>query len=54
MVDWLACLPLDSRFAGSNLSEDDGFLREIKICSMTSIRGEVRPSVHVARFYGML
>jgi hypothetical protein len=26
----LACLPLDSRFAGSNPAEDDGFLRVIK------------------------
>jgi hypothetical protein len=25
VVWWLACLPLDPRFAGSNPAEDDGF-----------------------------
>jgi hypothetical protein len=27
----VACLPLDPRFAGLNLDEDDGFLRAIRI-----------------------
>jgi hypothetical protein len=39
----VACLPLDPRFAGSNMAEDDGLLRETKICSTTSF-GEVKPS----------
>jgi hypothetical protein len=38
----VAYLPLDSRFACSNLAEDDGFLRVIKIRSKISFRGEVR------------
>jgi hypothetical protein len=37
-------LPLDPRFAGSNLAEDDGFLTGIKIHSMTSFTGEVKLS----------
>jgi hypothetical protein len=40
---WLACLPLDSRFAESNPAEGDGFLRLIKIRSTPSIGGELRP-----------
>jgi hypothetical protein len=36
-------LPLHPRFAGSNVDEDDGLLREIKICNMTSYGGEVKP-----------
>jgi hypothetical protein len=36
---------LDPSFAGSKVVEDDGFLRAIKISSMTSFRGEVKPSV---------
>jgi hypothetical protein len=36
---------LDPRFEGSNPVEDDGFLRAIKICTTTSVRGEVKPSV---------
>jgi hypothetical protein len=54
VVLWLACLPLDSRLAGSNQSEDNGFLRGTKIRSKTSFGGEVKLSVHVVRFYGML
>jgi hypothetical protein len=34
---------LDSRFAGSNLAEDDGFLRAIKLPSTPSFRGEIKP-----------
>jgi hypothetical protein len=34
---------LDPRFAGSNPAEDDGYLMVIKICSMTSFKGEVKP-----------
>jgi hypothetical protein len=45
MVQWLLCLLLDLRFVESDLAEDDGFLREIKICSMTSFREEVKPMV---------
>jgi hypothetical protein len=36
VVQWLACLPLDPRFAGSIPAEDDGF---------PSFGGEVKPSV---------
>jgi hypothetical protein len=46
----VACYPLDPRFAGSNPAEDDGFLRVIKIRSMTSFGGEVKPSVPCRRF----
>jgi hypothetical protein len=44
----IACLPLDTRFAGSNPAEDDGFLRVIKIRSTTSFGGEVSRRSHVA------
>jgi hypothetical protein len=40
--------------AGSNPVKDDGFLRAIKIRSTTSFGGEVKPTAHVERFYGML
>jgi hypothetical protein len=46
----VACLPLDPRFTGSNLAEDDGFLRVIKIHSTTSFGGEVKLSVPCCRF----
>jgi hypothetical protein len=39
---------------GSNLAKNDGFLMAIKISSTTSIGGEVKPSVHFIRFYGIL
>jgi hypothetical protein len=45
---------LDTGFAGSNLDEDDEFLMEIKIRSLTSLGGEVKLSVHVVSFYGTL
>jgi hypothetical protein len=45
MVYWLSYLALDTRFAGSNQTEYDGFLMEIKISSMNSFGGEVKPSV---------
>jgi hypothetical protein len=50
----LAYLPLDPRFAGSNPTKDNGFLRAIKIHSIPFFRGEVKPSAHVVRLYGML
>jgi hypothetical protein len=34
---------LDARLAGSNLTEDDEFLRVIKIRSTISFGGEVKP-----------
>jgi hypothetical protein len=43
----VACLPLDPRFAGSNLAEDDGYLRVIKV---TFFGGEVKLSVLCCRF----
>jgi hypothetical protein len=36
---------LDPRFRDSNPAEDDGFLRAITIRSITSLGGEVKPSV---------
>jgi hypothetical protein len=44
VVKWLSCLPLNPRFAGSNPTEGDGFLRAIKIRSTTAFGGEVKPS----------
>jgi hypothetical protein len=41
----VVCLILDPRITGSNPADDDGFLRVIKICITTSLRGEVKPSV---------
>jgi hypothetical protein len=46
----IACLPLDPKFAGSNLAEDDGILRVMHIHSTTSFVGEVKPSVTCRRF----
>jgi hypothetical protein len=47
LIWWLACLPLDIRFAGSNLAKGDGFLRVIKICSMLTFQGKVKlPAPH--------
>jgi hypothetical protein len=47
-------LSLEQRFAASNPAEDDGFLRAIQIRSEPSFGGEVMPSAHVVRFYGVL
>jgi hypothetical protein len=41
---WLACLSLHPRFAGSKPAEDDEFLMAIKIRITTSFGGEVKPS----------
>jgi hypothetical protein len=38
-------LPSDPRFVGSNQAEDDGYLRVIKIRTMTSFGGDVKPLV---------
>jgi hypothetical protein len=35
---------LDPRFTGTNPAESNGFLRAIKIHTMTSFEGEVKPS----------
>jgi hypothetical protein len=45
---------LNPKFTGSNLAEDDGFLRALKVCSTTFFRGEVKLASHVIRFLGML
>jgi hypothetical protein len=45
---WLSCLPLDTRFAGSNLANDDGFLRAIK--SVARLHSEGGDKI----FYGIL
>jgi hypothetical protein len=47
-------LPLYSKFAGSNSVKGDEFLRNIKISSTTSFGREIKPSVHVVSFYGIL
>jgi hypothetical protein len=44
VISWLACLPLDPRFAGSNPAEGDGFLKVIKIRCTTSFRRKVKTS----------
>jgi hypothetical protein len=44
---------LDPRSAGLNPAEDDRFLRAIKIHSMPSFVGEVKPLARVIRFYYM-
>lgn len=44
-VQWLACLLLESMFAGSNPAEEDGFLMVIKIRSTTSFRKESKAVV---------
>jgi hypothetical protein len=49
VIDLLA-FALDPRFAISNLAKDDGFLRVIKICGMTSFGGEVKPPVPCCKF----
>jgi hypothetical protein len=51
---WLACLPMDPKFAGSNPAGGDGLLRTIQIRSTPSFGGEVKPSGHVVRFYSMV
>jgi hypothetical protein len=45
VVYWLACLPVDIWFAGSNLAEGDGALRAIRIRSTPSFGEEVKSSV---------
>jgi hypothetical protein len=50
----VACLPFDPRFAGSNLSEDDGFSRVIKICNTIFFEVEVKLSVLCRKIYDML
>jgi hypothetical protein len=47
-------LSIRLKVACSNLVEDDGFLRAIKIRGTTSFGGEVKTSPHVLRFYGVL
>jgi hypothetical protein len=53
-------MPLDPRFACSNLAEDDRFVIAIKICSTTSLGGKVKLAVpchqilrHVKEPYSM-
>jgi hypothetical protein len=50
----IARLPLDSRFACSDPTDKDRFLRAIKIRNTISFGGLVNPSVIVVRFYDML
>jgi hypothetical protein len=47
-------LAVGPKFAGSNPTEDDASLRQIKIRSTTSFGGKVKPLVHVIRSYGMV
>jgi hypothetical protein len=44
------CWPQDPKFARSNPTKGDGFLRVIKICSMTSFEGEVKLLVPCHKF----
>jgi hypothetical protein len=50
MVSVLSIRPMVLR---SKPGRGDGFLREIKIRSTPSFGGQVKPSTHVVRFYGM-
>jgi hypothetical protein len=47
-------LAVGPKFAGSNPTEDDASLRQIKIRSTTSFGGKVKPLVHVIRSYGVV
>jgi hypothetical protein len=47
----IACLPLEPRFAASYPAKDSGFLRAIKIHSMTPFGGEVKLLSHVAHLW---
>jgi hypothetical protein len=49
----LSSLILDTNLAGSNLAEDDGPLRGIKIRSIPSFGEEVNRRPHVVRFCGL-
>jgi hypothetical protein len=46
----VTCWPPDPKFVDSYLPEGDRFLRAIKIDSMTSFGGEVKPSVPCRKF----
>jgi hypothetical protein len=46
----ITCISVDPGFVDSYLSKDDGFLRAIKIRSMTYFGGEVKPLVPCCRF----
>jgi hypothetical protein len=46
----VSVLATGPKVAGSIPAEVDGFFRVIKICSTTSFRGEVKPSVPCRRF----
>jgi hypothetical protein len=45
---------LDRRFAGSDPTESEGFLRAIKILSTPSFGWDVSRRSHFVKFYGML
>jgi hypothetical protein len=44
VVYWLACLPLDPRYYGSNPAEGNIFLRAIKVGRTSYFGREVKPS----------
>jgi hypothetical protein len=50
----VVCLPLDPRFSGSNLAEDDGVLRAIKIPTTASFGEEVKSSIPYRKISGVL
>jgi hypothetical protein len=54
LVWWLSSLPLDPRFAGSNPSDDNGYLPAVKILSTTFFGREVKPLVSYRKIYDML
>jgi hypothetical protein len=45
---------LDPKFTCLNLADDNGFLRAIKICNITSFGEKVKPSASCRKIYGML
>jgi hypothetical protein len=50
----VVCLPLDLRFVGSNLAQNNGLSRVIKIHSTTPLRKEVKPPVPCREINSML
>jgi hypothetical protein len=46
-VQWLSCSPLDRSFAGSNPTEDDGFLTAIRLWTVAANRPIFHPTNNV-------
>jgi hypothetical protein len=53
VLQWLSCLPLNPRFAGSNPPEGDEFWRRYKFAAWLPSEGKTSRRPHVVRFYVM-